>query len=200
MRKVLDLRDEQGVRRELLDKIQTVLKEAEVHNASSSTQDKRSSIHYVACGLMILGGIIASFSGYRAFSSANTDWHYWVVFASSIATIISTAIYYLKWNDRWFREHADAEFAAKRYKADILRASWLAELAGEWKKTKDGEALSPLLIEAFGRNLFANISISSPSEHPLDEVTNLLKRASEVNFGKTGFSLKGIKSPAKAED
>jgi hypothetical protein len=199
-RKALDLRDEQGVRRELLDKIQTVLKEAEVHNASASTQDKRYPIQRLAIGLMALGAIIAGFSGYRVFSSGNTDWHFWVVFASSITTIISTAIYYLKWSDRWFREHADAEFAAKRYKADILRASWLAELAGEWKKTKDGETLSPLLIEAFGRNLFANISISSPSEHPLDEVTNLLKRASEVNFGKTGFSLKGIKSPAKTEE
>ena len=150
--------------------------------------------------MMAVGAIIAGLSGYRAFNSGTVDWHFWVVFASSVATMISTAIYYLKWTDRWFREHADAEFAAKRYKADILRASWLAELAGEWKKTKDGEALSPLLIEAFSRNLFANVSISNPSEHPLDEVTNLLKRATEVNFGKSGFSLKGIKSSEKSED
>jgi len=107
------------------------------------------------------------------------------------------AIYYLKWNDRWFREHADAEFAAKRYKADILRASWIAELAGEWKKTKEGEPLSPLLVDAFTRNLFTDVSVSGPSEHPLDEMTSLLKRASEVQFGKSGFSLKGIARSSK---
>lgn len=198
-REELDLRDEQGVRRELLEKIQTVLKDAEKHNASDDTQKKRQIIHKITYGLFGLGSIIAIISGIKIFGAGEPDWHFWVVFASSITTIITTAIYYLKWNDRWFREHADAEFAAKRYKADILRASWLAELAGEWQKTKDKKELSPLLVEAFTRNLFADVSIGDPSDHPLDEMSNLLKRASEVSFGKTGFSMKGIKSLTKSD-
>lgn len=199
-RDAFDLRSEQGVRRELLTQIQSVLQDAEKHSASPDTQKKRGIIHKVVTFLLVIGITGAGFSGHKIFSSqGNVDWHYWLLLASATLTIITTSIYYLKWNDRWFREHADAEFAAKRYKADILRASWLAELAGEWKKTKSDIELSPLLIEAFARNLFANVSASDPSEHPMDEMTSLLKRASEVNFGKAGFSLKGITKPSNSD-
>jgi DNA repair exonuclease SbcCD ATPase subunit len=191
-RAAFNLKNEQGVRRDLLNKIQEVLADAEVHNASIDTQKKRRIIHYIVLGLLLTGFSFTGLSIWKIyFSTPPIDWHYWAVYGTSVVTLITTAIYYLKWNDRWFREHANAEFAAKRYKSDILRASWLAELAGEWKKNK--EELSPLLIDAFSKNLFTDISTTDPSDHPMDEMTNLLKKATDVSFSKAGVSIKGIK-------
>ena len=193
-RAAFNLKNEQGVRRNLLIEIQKVLADAEVHNASPETQRKRTIIHRTILGIILTALSFAGLSIWKLYFSttnATTDWHYWLVYGSSMLTLISTAIYYLKWNDRWFREHANAEFAAKRYKSDILRASWLAELAGEWKK--NDKELSPLLIDAFSKNLFSDISTTDPSDHPMDEMTNLLKKATDVSFSKAGVSIKGIK-------
>lgn len=191
-RSAFNLKNEQGVRRDLLTKIQEVLANAEVHNASPDTQKKRKIIHYIVFGVLLTGLTFLGVSLWKLYFSGDTvDWHYWLVYGTSMLTLITTAIYYMKWNDRWFREHANAEFAAKRYKADILRASWLAELAGEWKK--GDKELSPLLINAFSKNLFTDISTTDPSDHPMDEMTNLLKKATDVSFSKAGVSIKGIK-------
>ena len=114
--------------------------------------------------------------------------------AASSVTLVTTFVYYLKWNDRWFREHADAEFNAKRYKADILRASWIAELVGEWERENPNRELPAQLVEAFARNLFRDIGSSSVNEHPLDELMGLMKRATSISIGQKGFSLSGLGS------
>jgi hypothetical protein len=66
---------------------------------------------------------------------------------------VSTAIYYIRWNDRWFRDHASAEFANRKFGADILGASWLAELFFEWDEKKDFN-FPPELLQSFARGLF----------------------------------------------
>jgi hypothetical protein len=104
---------------------------------------------------------------------------------------VTTFVYYLKWNDRWFREHADAELAATRYKADIYRASWLAELVLEAQTEADAE-LPPELIAAFGRNLFVDPGPTKESEHPIEAISSLVKRVRSVTVGKGGFSVEGV--------
>lgn len=186
-----DLNEPKAKRRELLERIDKVLRESEAAKLSPETSAKRRMIH-IACGsvflvsLALLGSML-----YMVTVAKMTDWHYFVGLGSGIIMFASTMIYYLKWNDQWFREHANTEFAAKRYKADILRASWIAELVQE--STAAGQNEIPKeVIEAYTRNLFRDIDGSTTTEHPMDGLSGLMKRATEVNFGKGAFSLKAV--------
>ena len=177
------------MRRELLKQIEKTLKEAESMALSVPTSKKRWPIFYSAIAMMIVSGSFAGLMIYKIFTATQPDWHHLGPLGGSFVTFVFTMVYFLKWNDRWFREHADAEFAAKRYKADILRASWVAELVTEWAKEGKGD-LPPELVAAYTRNLFQDVGSSRVSEHPLDHLTSIMKRATEFDIGKGVFSVR----------
>lgn len=181
-------------RRKLLAKIEEVLKESETLKLSTETNQKRSIIHRVT-------GLLMAFSLFVAIAALamlyNThDLRLLFPLGAASLTFVSTVIYYLRWNDRWFREHADAEFAAKRYKADIVRASWVAELVAEMGESK--VELPEQLVDAFTRSLFNDTGPSRVTEHPFDELTGLMKRARRLSVGGDGFNLRlGAKADEK---
>jgi molecular chaperone GrpE (heat shock protein) len=127
-----ETRESKYVRRDMEKKLAEVLKESERLELSAGTQKKRNVIHaFVAVMLLASGGLgVEMLRKVLAMSSA--DLHYLIPLgAATTLTFFSTLVYYLKWNDRWFREHAETELASKRYKADIVRAAWIAELTSE---------------------------------------------------------------------
>lgn len=191
-----ETREAKYIRRELLKEIRTVLADAEKTALSGPTGSKRWWIHGFVWLLMAASGTLAGTMAYRIFSEQQPDWHILGPLTAGFVTFVLTTIYYLKWNDRWFREHADSEFSAKRYKADILRASWVAELVSERAKEGAGELPSDLLA-AYTRNLFRDVGGSRVSEHPLDDLTALAKRATKVEIGKGVFSIEGERAVAK---
>lgn len=69
------------------------------------------------------------------------------------AAFVGVAWFFIKWNDRWFRQHADAEFMFKRLELDVNRASWVVEMAMEWKAEK-GTEIPTELLDRLTRNLF----------------------------------------------
>jgi hypothetical protein len=73
------------------------------------------------------------------------------------AAFVGVAWFFLRWNDRWFRQHADAEFMFKRLGLDINRASWVVEMAMEWKAEK-GTDIPTELLDRLTRNLFKEVS------------------------------------------
>jgi hypothetical protein len=176
------------MRRELLKKIEEVVGKLETMELSKITQRKRWWIHFLAWILLVAGGFLSTSMAVKILTSQQFDWHYLPPLSAGFVTFVFTMIYYLKWNDRWFREHADGEFAAKRYRADIYRASWLAELVTEWAKEAKGD-LPPSLLEACTRNLFTDITPSRVSEHPMDHMLDLVKKAKEFKMGKDGISI-----------
>lgn len=191
-----DLHEPKAKRRELLERIDKVLKEAEQFKVSDATAEKRKSIEK-ACILTIAVAIILIVAMVLMLTlGRSTDWHYFVGLGSGVLLFATTMVYYLKWSDQWFREHADSEFAAKRYKADILRASWVAELVQEWALAKAGE-IPKDVIEAYTRNLFRDIGSSRMTEHPMDGISGLVKRATEITVGKGAFT---VKANASGED
>ena len=187
----IDSRESKYVRRALLKEIKDVIAQAEAATLSKPTGKKRLWLHILCLATLAASGTLVGSFAYKILSSQSLDWHLLAPLAGSVLTFVATMVYYLKWNDRWFREHADAEFAAKRFKVDILRASWIAELVQEWAKEGKGD-LPPELIAAYSRNLFTESKGSRLSEHPMDHMTALLKRATEVQVSKTGFSVKGM--------
>ncbi len=185
------------MRRDLLKKIQDVLDNAKDFSLSEKTSEKREIIHTytkwlirISAGLVILFAYIFFESVSKAENGA-PDWKVYPPLAVSIATLVSSFVYYLKWNDRWFREHADQEFAISRFRTDILRASWVAELVSEWQ-TETEEAVPPELVAAFTRNLFRDGGPSRENEHPLEAITGAMKRVTSVTIGKDRISLRGV--------
>jgi transcriptional regulator with XRE-family HTH domain len=73
------------------------------------------------------------------------------------AAFVGVAWFFIRWNDRWFRQHADAEFMFKRLGLDINRASWVVEMAMEWKAEK-GTDIPTELLDRLTRNLFKEVS------------------------------------------
>lgn len=183
-------REAQYVRRDLLTTIQTTVSDIEKLVPSKGTGSKRWWIHGFVWVLLIASGTLAVSMGIKAFTKE--DWRFLLSCSGGFISFVFTMVYYLKWNDRWFREHADSELSAKRYKADILRASWIAELMSEWAKEGKGD-LPADLIAAYTRNLFAGIDPTRVSEHPIDHLTSIMKRATEFDIGKGVFSVRGYR-------
>ena len=103
---------------------------------------------------------------------------------------VATVIYFLKWNDKWATVHADAEFRNMRFSADILRASWVAELIFEWEKEKEGN-FRPTLIEHFTRNLFQDDNMKL-TDHPTEQIGKFIGQLKSVTLDQTGFKLEKI--------
>lgn len=180
------------MRRELLKRIEELLDKSEQMKLSQTTAAKRWWVHVFVWVMLTGATVLATAIGTVLFGTTDPQWHLSLPFAVATVTFFGTLVYYLKWNDRWFREHADGELAVKQYKADILRASWIAELVSEWEKENDGE-MPPHLLEAFTRNMFRQLGQVRESEHPYDHVANLIKRATEVNIGRGVFSVRTAK-------
>jgi hypothetical protein len=103
---------------------------------------------------------------------------------------ISTAIFYIRWNDQWFKEHANAEFENRKFSRDIVRASWIAELLFEWKEKKE-VPLPEELITSYTTGLFQNNETVKTTKHLFDDLKSLAGSVSEIKFSKKGgISLK----------
>ncbi|MFN7374017.1 MAG: hypothetical protein ACK54T_08210 [bacterium] len=193
--KLFDMRESRGVRRNLEKKIDELLMKNETMALSKGTGDKRWGVHAAVWGLLSFSGFIALYSASRILNSSSdvsTGWHIIAPMSGGIITFVLTMIYYVKWNDRWFREHADAELAAKRYKVDMVRSAWVAELVQEYQKEGKGD-LPEELLTAVTANLFRDIGPSRPSDHPVDNLTSLLRRATDVSLSRNRFSFRQLR-------
>jgi hypothetical protein len=104
-----------------------------------------------------------------------------VPFTSSTLVTWGTFSYYIRWNERWTREYADAEISTRRYRADAVRANWLAELISEAFEQEHASPIPPELIAALTRNLFSDPTATAKALHPLER---LVDQAKELEVGK----------------
>ena len=91
--------------------------------------------------------------------------------------LVALVIYYIRWNDLWFRQHADEEFRLKRLDLDIDRASWVVEMALEWSAEKN-TGIPQELIDRLTRNLFEGGGLSGEAKHPSQDLASALLGAS----------------------
>ncbi len=110
----------------------------------------------------------------------------------------STLVFYIRWNNLWFMQHAQAEFASRKFLADISRASWLAELYFEAAKAQ-APGFPPEMIARFARNLFLNDPWSQGDMHPIGELVTALSQATKVKIDKAG-SVEVERQPATARE
>lgn len=183
------------IRKEFLEKLASREK---VFQLSDATNSKRGAIHGQFWLLLIVALAVVAF-GINAVSLAPTDPYAYLKLAIGILGFAATSTYYIRWTDRWFRQHADEEFRLQRLALDFDRASWIVEMALEWKQEK-GEEIPHELIESLTANLFLTGTASETLKHPVEDLAAALVGASanlKLNLpGGTELNLdrKGIKS------
>ncbi|WP_147468479.1 hypothetical protein [Corallococcus interemptor] len=118
-----------------------------------------------------------------------------VTFAIAFA---STSVFFIRWNNRWFQAHADEEFRQKRFDLDLDRASWVVEMALEWKEEKGTEIPSELLSRLTNGLFVEEAKTNEEPLHPADQLASAIFGASsgasiEVPGGtKVQLDRKGI--------
>lgn len=183
--KEYETRESKYVRRDLLKQMESKIEKQREITLSDKTTHKRWLIHGICWIVFVATATLAGWSAYEIMKSSEFSWHQSIPLSTSVAAFIGNLIYYLKWQNQWFQEHAQAEFRNMRFSADILRASWLAELMFEWEREKERD-LPEELITRFSHNLFSDSSINTP-EHPIETLAELAKSMKKVRFGKGGF-------------
>jgi hypothetical protein len=188
-----ELRENTAIRRKLLNDILERHSKREEFKFSSNTETKRAKV--LNAFVLLLGTAFAVGCTLLMWQLIGTtqgkalDWQLVTVGAVLVGVFVATAIYFIKWNDKFFRDHADAELNNSKWAQDIMRASWIAELYIELRKNS-GPELPPELLQSFTQNLFTPGADGSNASHPYEEVLGALKSGAEVKAGKDSIELK----------
>ncbi|RWD71371.1 hypothetical protein [Mesorhizobium sp.] len=159
---------------------------------TQETKRARWPIHIsasLACAV-ILGFLIYYAS---AITSLPADASVALIIAASVKPVgltialLGLVAWYLRWMNRWFERHADAEFYLKQFELDIDRANWVVETALEWKE-KQEKAIPDGLLDSISRNLFIKSERDEDADmHPADYLASaILGRASGVTLKLPG--------------
>jgi hypothetical protein len=174
---------------------------------TKNTRGLRAPIH-VAMGILIV--FLLGANGWYVREVAQIDLSQavfavaaWLLIRQGllILALVGAILYYVRWMNRWFEDHADAEFRLKQFQLDIDRASWVVETALEWRRLENSEIPAPLL-EGITRNLFSNPDLTANDQTAVDDLASALvgnASAVRVKLGENEISLdrKGIKALEK---
>jgi len=171
--KALDDRRATHARRAIRDEMKRRIEDRGKSFSLTSTTVRKRLPNHALFVLMILTfaavlswGIWDVLTHGARWESTPYDWFRLLRIPLGVVGLAGFVVYYIRWNDQWFREHAEEEFRLKRLDLDIDRASWMVEMMLEWKEEKD----SPIpaeLIDRLSRNLFAaDGKERPPAQHP----------------------------------
>lgn len=183
------------IRKELLEKLASREK---VFQLSKLTNSKRLPIHVQFWALLLLS-IVILYIGITSTIQAPNEILSIAKLSVGFIGFAATSVYYIRWTNGWFRQHSDEEFRLQRLALDFDRASWVVEMALEWKQEK-GEEIPQELIQRLTANLFTSSEASEPLRHPVEDLAAALVGASanvKLNLpGGTELNLdrKGIKT------
>jgi hypothetical protein len=207
-RKQLDDRDYMHARRGIRADLQKIVAmREEKFSLTPSTRRLRTPVHILMLALiaflLVLNGLYLNQFLKLDLNSSPTILIWSAIKQGLLAAILVGAmLYYVRWMNRWFEEHAHAEFLLKQFQLDIDRASWVVETALEWRRDQKAEIPSPLL-EGITRNLFAQRETEEKGTGVDDLASALVGNASGVKLklGDSEVSLdrKGLSKLAKAE-
>jgi len=148
-------------------------------------------VHIVSLAIITAGMVGAYFFGTKLPTSGNASGiSYGIALVKPFGltfVAVGTAFFYLRWLNRWFEQHAQAEFKLKQFQLDIERASWLVETALDWDAKQEKE-LPKELLEGLSRNLFSfDDEKIDQVRHPVDELASaLMGTASRVKLNLAG--------------
>lgn len=110
--------------------------------------------------------------------------------------LIGAILYYIRWENRWAEQHANAEFQLQQFYIDVNRANWVIESGLEWRKETSSE-MPEVVLSSVTKNLFRAQDEAPPALHPADELASaLLGSASKLKL-KSGESEVEFDKPGK---
>lgn len=211
-KKLLDDRDNTHARREIRADLKRRIQEhASSFNLTTGTRRLRWPIHIAALvSLTVIGWLIVSYSSSTVQIAGQQSFTVELIalLIKSIGLTIAflgIITWYIRWMNRWFERHSEAEFQLKQFELDVDRASWVVETALEWRQTQDSTMPAPL-IESISRNLFSKSEKDESADmNPADYLASaLLGRASglrlKLPMGELEYGPKALKEAAKTAD
>ncbi|MFO7581466.1 hypothetical protein [Guyparkeria sp.] len=176
----LDSRNNTHARRQLRkDLLDEIKRRQEKFELTEGTKKLRIPIGVAMAALAIFFGFMAIYSaidlfGVRAGLSAADSWL--LVFKQLAYSVgfVASVVFYIKWQNKWFERHSNAEFELKQLELDMERASWLVETSLEWNNEK-GDSIPQALLESLSKNLFATKEDGQEDVvHPSDQLASAL--------------------------
>ena len=188
-RRELDDRSARHARREQSRALQQKIADrSEKFTLTRATQRKRWPIHGIFVALLVLSGGLLARS--LLFPATPTDgvalWLELGRFPLGVLGFALTAIFYIRWNDQWFQQHADQEFRLQQLALDVDRAGYATEMLLEWQEDKGGE-MPEVMVDRLTTGLFTDQTKVPGVRHPSEDITAaLLKAAASVRIQVPG--------------
>ena len=124
----LDLRTAEQVRRDNVKGLKaTIAARAKSFTLTKETMKKRWPVHAIFIALLLVSAAVAAFglTVPPAATQGPALWLQMVRVPGGVIGFAFAAVFYIRWNDQWFRQHADEEFRMRQLELDIDRASWV---------------------------------------------------------------------------
>ena len=189
-RQALDDRSARHARREQSRALQKKISDrSESFTLTRSTRSKRKPVHIIFAALLILSAALIARS-LLAPVTATEGAEFWLGLARfPLGTLgfALTAMFYIRWTDQWFRQHANQEFRLQQLALDVDRAGYATEMLMEWQEDKGGE-MPAVLVDRLTAGLFTDQTTATRVQHPSEDVTTaLLKAASSIRVDVPGI-------------
>ncbi len=177
-----NLLESRGVRRSLSDQFQEAIDDK--FKVSRDTLWLRVPVHVACIAGMISGIALVTVFVMKVFQAEAFEPLLLLPVAGGTLLFGTTFVFYLRWCNQWFQQHAEYEFQKSRFAKDVIRASWIAELlfeaAGE---NNDGSVEVPeFLVEQFAKNLF-DTPRTNQKHHPIDDLYRYARRFKKISVG-----------------
>lgn len=204
-RKQFDDRESRLLRRKLMDDLKDFMKQrTAAFSLSERTQKKRwLSIGLYATLLVVFAGL-AIYYFFFVPTVEGLEWVGYIRQGVCVLAFATTVGFCLRWQNSYFKSHADEEFRLKRLELDIFRSGMVIEMAMEWASEHKGE-LPQYFIEILCKNLFVEVG-SEPdgAMSAADALASaIMNSATKLKLNIAGNEVelthKGIETLAKTE-
>lgn len=190
LRQDLDDRSARHARREQSRALQQKIADrSKKFTLTPDTGRKRQPVHTIFVLLLVVTGmlIMDSLHSPAPATEGAAVWFELGRLPLSVVGFALTAIFYIRWNDQWFRQHADQEFRLQQLALDVDRAGYATEMLLEWQEDK-GSEMPAVLVDRLTTGLFVDQTKLAAVRHPSEDVTAaLLKAASSVRIELPGI-------------
>ena len=162
--------------RELQEKLSGRSKKFEL---TSETRRKRQPIQAIFFGLLAVSlGLIGHSLWFPETESEGVAlWLGLVRLPLGALGFALTSIFFIRWNDQWFRQHANQEFRFQQLALDVDRAGYVVEMLMEWQEEKDSE-MPAMLVDRLTSGLFTDQTSEARVLHPTEDAISALLKAS----------------------
>lgn len=210
-KKEIDVREPRYVRRELRNELLREIKSRyEKFTLTEGTRHLRWPVHFalfLLFGLFVYGAYQYGTVSIETIVKSDVNAIFLMLLSVKpillVAGAVATVSYYIRWQNKWFEQHAQAEFKLKQMQLDIERSSWLVETAFEWR-SETNEPMDTSLLNSLSKNLFSYDEARDDGiRSPADEIASaLMGSASNVKLkigdNEIGLDRKSIKELEKS--